>query len=65
MLKFFIYNYQLFLLTLFPDSKEPEMEIGLPTDVKHVSHIGLEGASANQPSWVCHFSLLVAGYLFA
>ncbi|XP_044484774.1 CRIB domain-containing protein RIC5-like [Mangifera indica] len=37
------------------DSKEPEMEIGLPTDVKHVSHIGLEGASANQPSWMSTF----------
>lgn len=28
--------------------KKPEMEIGLPTDVKHVTHIGSE----NTPSWV-------------
>lgn len=35
------------------DEKEPEMQIGLPTDVKHVAHIGMDGPSANKPSWVC------------
>ncbi|XP_038899999.1 CRIB domain-containing protein RIC7-like isoform X1 [Benincasa hispida] len=37
------------------DEKEPEMQIGLPTDVKHVAHIGWDGPSGNQnntPSWV-------------
>lgn len=30
------------------------MQIGFPTDVKHVAHIGLDGPSAvNSPSWVC------------
>ncbi|XP_044962294.1 CRIB domain-containing protein RIC4-like isoform X2 [Hordeum vulgare subsp. vulgare] len=30
--------------------KEHEMEIGFPTDVKHVAHIGL-GTSDTSPSW--------------
>lgn len=33
--------------------KEREMEIGYPTDVKHVAHIGLDGPSGSAPSWVC------------
>ena len=32
--------------------KEREMEIGYPTDVKHVSHIGWDGPSGTAPSWV-------------
>ncbi|CAN0852426.1 CRIB domain-containing protein RIC10 [Linum grandiflorum] len=32
--------------------KERELEIGYPTDVKHVAHIGWEGASGNPPSWI-------------
>ena len=28
------------------------MEIGYPTDVKHVAHIGMAGPSANTPTWV-------------
>lgn len=39
-------------LANFADDKEPEMQIGLPTDVKHVAHIGIDGASANKPTWV-------------
>ena len=34
------------------DGKEPEMQIGYPTDVKHVAHIGWDGPSINSPSWV-------------
>ena len=36
------------------NEKEPEMQIGTPTDVKHVAHIGWDGGSPNQnsPSWV-------------
>ncbi|CAK9318765.1 unnamed protein product [Citrullus colocynthis] len=40
------------------DEKEPEMQIGLPTDVKHVAHIGWDGPSGNQnntPSWMNEF----------
>lgn len=32
--------------------KEREMEIGYPTDVKHVAHVGLDGRSGSAPSWV-------------
>jgi hypothetical protein len=34
------------------DAKEPEMQIGKPTDVKHVAHIGWDNASVTAPSWV-------------
>ncbi|XWS08768.1 hypothetical protein CRYUN_Cryun40dG0029200 [Craigia yunnanensis] len=37
------------------DEKEPEMQIGLPTDVKHVAHIGMDGPT-NKPSWMSEFS---------
>ncbi|XP_022979372.1 CRIB domain-containing protein RIC7-like [Cucurbita maxima] len=40
------------------DEKEQEMQIGLPTDVKHVAHIGWDGPSANQnntPTWMNEF----------
>lgn len=36
----------------FADEKEEEIQIGFPTDVKHVAHIGWDGPSANMPSWV-------------
>ncbi|KAL1567729.1 CRIB domain-containing protein RIC10-like isoform X2 [Salvia divinorum] len=35
--------------------KEPEMEIGGPTDVKHVAHIGTDGSSGNAPSWMSEY----------
>ncbi|CAH2077669.1 unnamed protein product [Thlaspi arvense] len=37
--------------------KEPEMQIGNPTDVKHVAHIGWDGPSENAtaPSWMNDF----------
>lgn len=38
------------------EEKEPEMQIGNPTDVKHVAHIGWDGqSSADSPSWVILF----------
>ncbi|XP_065864496.1 CRIB domain-containing protein RIC5-like [Euphorbia lathyris] len=37
------------------DEKEPEMEIGNPTDVKHVAHIGWEGPDASKPTWMDEF----------
>lgn len=33
------------------EEKEQEMQIGFPTDVKHVAHIGSDGP-ATTPSWV-------------
>ncbi|KAM3343698.1 CRIB domain-containing protein RIC10 isoform X2 [Capsicum galapagoense] len=35
--------------------KEMELEIGCPTDVKHVAHIGCDGPSGNAPSWMSQF----------
>lgn len=37
------------------DTKEQEMQIGYPTDVKHVAHIGWDGPSVNPPSWMVEF----------
>lgn len=41
----------------FPDEdEEQEIEIGFPTDVKHLAHIGCEDEKTNKPSWVkCSF----------
>uniref|UniRef100_A0A5B7CCI2 CRIB domain-containing protein n=1 Tax=Davidia involucrata TaxID=16924 RepID=A0A5B7CCI2_DAVIN len=38
------------------DDKEPEMQIGHPTDVKHVAHIGWDGPSIDSPSWMKEFN---------
>ncbi|TMW82000.1 hypothetical protein EJD97_007120 [Solanum chilense] len=35
--------------------KERELEIGGPTDVKHVAHIGWEGPSGGAPTWMKSF----------
>ncbi|KAG8501768.1 hypothetical protein CXB51_003948 [Gossypium anomalum] len=32
------------------EESENEMEIGFPTDVKHVTHIGLDGSASTSPS---------------
>ncbi|KAF3796332.1 CRIB domain-containing protein [Nymphaea thermarum] len=37
------------------NEKEREMEIGYPTDVKHVAHIGWDGPSVNNPSWMSEY----------
>ncbi|KAG7632296.1 CRIB domain [Arabidopsis suecica] len=44
-----------YIARIFEDEKEPEMQIGIPTDVKHVAHIGWEGPSATTPSWMHDF----------
>lgn len=43
--------------------KEREMEIGYPTDVKHVAHIGWDGHSGSAPSWVCCLQFLAFHHL--
>ncbi|KAG8375950.1 hypothetical protein BUALT_Bualt09G0012400 [Buddleja alternifolia] len=40
--QFFVYKQDI-------EHKEEEMEIGFPTDVKHVTHIGLEGSTTINP----------------
>ncbi|KAF5482444.1 hypothetical protein F2P56_003014 [Juglans regia] len=40
-----------YISQIFADNeKEPEMQIGLPTDVKHVAHVGWDGPSVNSPT---------------
>ncbi|XP_042516624.1 CRIB domain-containing protein RIC7 [Macadamia integrifolia] len=34
------------------NGKEQEMQIGFPTDVKHVAHIGWDGPAVHSPSWM-------------
>lgn len=38
--------------------EEDEMEIGYPTDVCHVSHIGWDSSPSSAPSWVRYFYFL-------
>nr|KAJ0225970.1 hypothetical protein LSAT_V11C100030170 [Lactuca sativa] len=42
-------------ITEADNEKEPEIQIGAPTDVKHVAHIGCDGPSSNAPSWMNEF----------
>ncbi|KAJ0959716.1 hypothetical protein J5N97_000617 [Dioscorea zingiberensis] len=35
--------------------KEHEMEIGCPTDVRHVAHVGWDNSSVNAPTWMNEF----------
>ncbi|XP_022758464.1 CRIB domain-containing protein RIC6-like [Durio zibethinus] len=45
-----------YISQIFDNEQEPEMQIGLPTDVKHVAHIGWDGPSVNSaPSWMNEF----------
>ncbi|KAH7857987.1 hypothetical protein Vadar_018669 [Vaccinium darrowii] len=37
-------------------TKEHEIEIGYPTDVKHVAHIGWDGPSGGAPTWMNEFN---------
>ncbi|XP_041005893.1 CRIB domain-containing protein RIC6-like [Juglans microcarpa x Juglans regia] len=45
-----------YISQIFADNeKEPEIQIGLPTDVKHVAHIGWDGPSVNSPTRMNEF----------
>ena len=44
-----------YITQIFDEEKEKEMEIGLPTDVKHVAHIGFDGPATESPSWMSKF----------
>jgi hypothetical protein len=37
--------------------RDNDLDIGYPTDVKHVAHIGWDGPSIDGPGWVCGLSL--------
>ncbi|RZC62401.1 hypothetical protein C5167_024153 [Papaver somniferum] len=36
----------------YEEEEEEEMQIGCPTDVQHVAHIGVEGPAVANPSWM-------------
>ncbi|XP_076922670.1 CRIB domain-containing protein RIC7-like [Bidens hawaiensis] len=40
---------------IFEEEKEQELQIGQPTDVKHVAHIGGDGPAVESPSWMKGF----------
>ncbi|CAJ1968204.1 unnamed protein product [Sphenostylis stenocarpa] len=40
---------------IFEGEKDKDIQIGYPTDVKHVAHIGWDGPSVNSPSWMNEF----------
>ncbi|KAF7837449.1 CRIB domain-containing protein RIC7-like [Senna tora] len=44
-----------YISQIFDEKEEDEIQIGFPTDVKHVAHIGMDGPSANAPSWMNDF----------
>ncbi|KAK3193497.1 hypothetical protein Dsin_024807 [Dipteronia sinensis] len=44
-----------YISQMFENEKEADMQIGFPTDVKHVAHIGWDGPSVNSPSWMNEF----------
>ncbi|XP_024974536.1 CRIB domain-containing protein RIC7-like isoform X2 [Cynara cardunculus var. scolymus] len=37
------------------DSKNQEIQIGAPTDVKHLAHVGCDGPVQDSPSWMREF----------
>ncbi|QHO23834.1 hypothetical protein HN51_047463 [Arachis hypogaea] len=44
-----------YISQIFAEEKEEEIQIGMPTDVKHVAHIGSDDPSQNAPSWMTEF----------
>ncbi|GAB2281798.1 hypothetical protein Dimus_016364 [Dionaea muscipula] len=44
-----------YISQIFEEEEEKEMQIGFPTDVKHVAHIGWDGPTTNAPSWMTEF----------
>eukprot|EP00252_Welwitschia_mirabilis_P006024 TRINITY_DN16695_c0_g1_i1.p1 TRINITY_DN16695_c0_g1~~TRINITY_DN16695_c0_g1_i1.p1 ORF type:complete len:225 (-),score=25.50 TRINITY_DN16695_c0_g1_i1:175-849(-) len=43
---------QLFVYRVEEAEEEKELQIGFPTDVKHVAHIGWDGSSGTMKSWM-------------
>nr|XP_027189933.1 CRIB domain-containing protein RIC6 [Cicer arietinum] len=45
-----------YISQIFDEEDDKEIQIGFPTDVKHLAHIGCEDAKANAPSWMTEFT---------
>ncbi|GAB4830068.1 hypothetical protein Ancab_019708 [Ancistrocladus abbreviatus] len=44
-----------YISQIFEEEEEKEIQIGYPTDVKHVAHIGWDGPAVSSPSWMNEF----------
>lgn len=44
--------------------RELDFEIGYPTDVKHVAHIGADGIGGAPPTWVCNGYTMLMHMMF-
>ncbi|KAJ4967684.1 hypothetical protein NE237_014385 [Protea cynaroides] len=51
-----------YISQIFDNGKEQEMQIGHPTDVKHVAHIGWDGPSVHSPTWVSNCIIYMFKY---
>lgn len=57
---FYFFNNKIKLIYWCNDAdeeKDDDIQIGFPTDVKHVAHIGWDGPAVDTPSWVYIISL--------
>ncbi|KAK1384951.1 CRIB domain-containing protein [Heracleum sosnowskyi] len=46
-----------YISNIFDEEEEDDaFQIGLPTDVKHVAHVGMDGPSTGSPGWMKDFS---------
>ncbi|XP_054805797.1 CRIB domain-containing protein RIC10 [Prosopis cineraria] len=44
-----------YISQIFDEKEVDDIQIGFPTDVKHVAHIGMDGPSASTPTWMNEF----------
>lgn len=44
-----------YISQVFEEEKKEEIQIGAPTDVKHLAHIGCDGPAQESPSWMRGF----------
>ncbi|GAB4841056.1 hypothetical protein Ancab_021802 [Ancistrocladus abbreviatus] len=44
-----------YISQIFEEEEKKEIQIGYPTDVKHVAHIGWDGPAVNSPGWMNEF----------
>ena len=64
MISFSFVDERIPLKCLADNEKEQEIQIGFPTDVKHVAHIGWDGPSVNSPSWVIIHTMYYCGRFY-
>ncbi|KAI3829775.1 hypothetical protein L1987_03903 [Smallanthus sonchifolius] len=46
-----------YISQVFEEEKKQEIQIGGPTDVKHVAHFGCDGSAQESPSWMRGFGI--------